>query len=118
MRVITINIGPTDVSGDATAYGDAVVLGAVYAVQLIDGDFDDYVDITITSEQESLSIPILTSANFNTDQIVYPRVLESLNTDASALTTHAMPLAVGRIKAVVAQGGDTKSGAAKLYIIE
>ena len=104
-------------SGDGSQTANAA-LGALYAVQLIDGDFADGVDVTITAEQGDLSIALLTKANFNTDQIVYPRVLEALNTDGSALATYSMPLVVGTPKVVIAQGGSTKSGSFILYIIE
>lgn len=92
--------------------------GLLYAVQCVDGDFADGVDLTLTAEQGELSIALLTVANFNTDIIYYPRVLENLNTDGSALTTHDCPLVVGKVKAVVASGGATKSGSFILYIKE
>lgn len=111
-----INI-TTAADGTFTGYGDAAV-GLVYAVQLVDGTLDDGVDVTITSEHADLSIPILVKADFNTDQMVYPRVLQALNTDGSALTTHAFPLCFGRPKVVIAQGGNAKTGAVVLYLME
>jgi len=111
-----INI-TTATDGSCTAYGEAAV-GLVYAVQLVDGTLADGVDVTVTCEEESLSIPILVKADFNTDQIVYPRVLQALNTDGTALTTHTQPLCYGRPKVVIAQGGAVATGAVILYIIE
>jgi hypothetical protein len=109
----------TDASGDVTAYSDGVPGGGfLYAVQLIDGNLADGVDITLTAEHADLSIPLYVKADFNTDQIVYPRVLQALNTDGTALTTHTMPLIVGRVKAVVAQGGNVTTGAIVLYIAD
>lgn len=116
MRVITISL-TTDASGDATAYANAVA-GTVYAVQLVDGTFDDGVDITLTAENEDLSMPILVAADWNSDKMVYPRVLQNLNTDGTALTTHCEPLVYGRLKAVIAQGGNAKTGKVKVYIRE
>lgn len=107
----------TDASGDGSDITNAV-LGLLYAVQLVDGNFDDGVDITLTAEQGDLSIPLLVQANFNSDQMVYPRVLESLNTDGTALATHAMPIVVGRPKALVAAGGNVKTGTFILYILD
>ena len=107
----------TNSSGDGSGF-DTSALGILYAVQLVDGDFADGVDVTITSEQGDLSFPLLTQANFNTDQIVYPRVLQALNTDGTALATHTLPLVVGRPKVVVAQGGNTKSGSFIFYILD
>jgi hypothetical protein len=109
----------TDASGDVTGYSDSVAGGGfLYAVQLVDGTFDDGVDITLTAEHADLSIPLLVAADWNTDKMVYPRVLQNLNTDGTALTTHTMPLVVGRIKAVVAQGGNAKTGAVICYIVD
>lgn len=107
----------TATDGSGTAYGEAAV-GLVYAIQLVDGDLADGVDVTITSEVEGLSIPIFVKADFNSDQMVYPRVLEALNTDGTALSTHAMPVCYGLPKVVLAQGGAVKSGSFVLYILE
>jgi hypothetical protein len=116
MRKIRVDV-TTNGSGAATAYGESAA-GLVYAVQLVDGTFDDGVDVTVTAEHADLSIPILVKADFNTDQMVYPRVLQALNTDGTALSTHALPLFYGRAKVVIAQGGATKTGAVVLYILE
>lgn len=107
----------TDSSGAATVTSEEAVIGRVHAVQLVDGDLADGVDITLTAEEGDLSIPIYSKTDWNTDQMVYPRAVQALNTDGSALTTHDLVLAVGQIKAVIAQGGDTKSGRVKVYLI-
>jgi len=117
MREIILAVS-VDGSGDGTTTTTESVLGIVYAVQLVDGDFADGVDITLTCEQGDLSIPVLVKANFNSDQMVYPRVAEALNTDGSALATYAYPLANGYLKAVVAQGGVSKSGTFRVYVLE
>jgi hypothetical protein len=106
----------TAADGSATTQAADVYIGLLYAVQLVDGTFDDGVDLTLTCEQGDLSIPLLTKADWNTDQMVYPRVLEALNTDGTALTTHTMPILSGKPKAVIAQGGNVKTGAVILYI--
>lgn len=118
MKQIRVDL-TTNGSGAATGFGKSLAgIGTVYAVQLVDGTFDDGVDVTVTFENSDLSIPVLVKADFNTDQIVYPRVLQALNTDGTALTTHCEPLAFGRPKVVIAQGGDTKTGSVVLYIRE
>lgn len=106
----------TDSAGAASVTSEDKYLGMLYAVQLIDGDLADGVDLTLTCEQGDLSIPLLTIADFNTDQMQYPRVLETLNTAGSALTTHTRPIVNGYLKAVLAQGGDVKTGAVIVYI--
>lgn len=116
MKRIRIDL-TSDTGGAATGYGDAAS-GSLFAVQLVDGNFDDGVDLTLTSENSDLAIPLLTAADWNSDKMVYPRVLQNLNTDGTALTTHCEPLVYGRIKAVIAQGGATKTGAVVLYVRE
>lgn len=85
---------------------------------MVDGTFDDGVDITLTCEQGEMSIPVFAKSNFNSDSIAYPRVLEQLATDGTNLTTHCEPLVFGKVKATVAQGGNAKTGAFILYIRE
>jgi hypothetical protein len=116
MKRIRIPI-TTATDGSATAYGDAAV-GVLYAVQLVDGTLADGVDLTLTCETDDLSMPLLSYANFNADGMAYPRVLESLNTDGTALSTHCMPAVYGRPKAVIASGGSVASGAVVLFVIE
>ena len=116
MRRVRVNL-TTDTAGAATAFGESAI-GAVYAIQLVDGDFADGVDVTVTSEHEDLSIPLLVKADFNSDQMVYPRVLQALNTDGTALSTHCEPLCYGKVKVVIAQGGSVKTGAVIVYLRE
>mgnify|MGYP000036959505 CR=1 FL=1 len=116
MRAIKLTL-TTDASGNATVTAERV-FGRVYAVQLVDGTFDDGVDLTLTCENLDLSIPILAKLNFNTDQMVYPRVACALNTDGTALTVYDMPLAAGDLKAVIAQGGNAKSGSVIVFLLE
>jgi hypothetical protein len=116
MQRIPISV-TTATDGTGTGYGSAVAgAGKVYAVQLVDGDFADGVDVTITFEEQNYSYPVLVKADFNSDQIVYPRVLEALNTDGTALATHCKPVAFGRPKVVIAQGGSVKSGSFVIYV--
>jgi hypothetical protein len=116
MVIIKLDV-TTDASGNGSATGNGVN-GVVFAVQCVDGTFDDGVDVDITWEQGDLSVPILSKDDFNTDSIYYPRVLEALNTDGSALSTHCMPIICGTPKATIAQGGNTKSGTFNLYVID
>ena len=107
-----------DGSSDALTNLVPSAMGLLYAVQLVDGSFDNGVDLVLTSEQGDLSVPLLSKENFDTDQMVYPRVLEALSTDGTSLSTHAMPLVAGKPKAVVANGGNAKTGTFILYILE
>lgn len=118
MKRIVIPI-TTDGSGDATVRASDSAVGLLFAVQLVDGTFADGVDLTLTCEKEDISIPLLTIANFNSDQMVYPRVLKNLNTDGSTISgQYEFPLVYGTPKAVIAQGGNAASGKVVLYIME
>jgi hypothetical protein len=46
-------------------------------------------------------------------------VLKNLNTDGTTISgQYEMPLFFGYAKAVIAQGGDTKTGAVVCYVLE
>jgi hypothetical protein len=118
MKKIRLDV-TTDTAGDGTSnLGPVPGGGFIYAVQCIDGDLADGVDLTLTAETGDVSISVLTVANFNSDRIYYPRVLECLNTDGTDLTTHGYPIAIGNLKAVVAAGGSVKTGAFVVYVGE
>lgn len=116
MEIIRLDL-TTDAGGAATVTDNRIVYGLLFAAQLVDGDLADGVDLTLTCENTDLSIPLLTVANFNTDSLYYPRVLQNLNTDGTALTTHTLPLVAGKIKAVLAAGGNTKTGSVICFIL-
>lgn len=116
MRTMKLT-GTTESDGSLTVWG-AALTGALYAVQWIDGDMADGVDATLTCENSDGTIPLLVEANYNTDHMTYPRVAEALNTDASALTSHTMPVVSGRPKLVIANGGAAHTGGCILYIVE
>src|SRR5258706_6596742 len=119
MKRIRVSPITTDASGNASVLqSTGSVLGLLYAVQLVDGTFDDGVDVTITAEQGELSIPLFAMSNFNVDLMKFPRVSENSATDGTDLTSACMPLVAGNIKVVIAQGGNVKTGAVILYIID
>ena len=115
MKRLIIDV-TTDSDGDGTGYSQSV-LGLLYAVQLVMGTFDAGVDLVLTCEGSS-SIPLLTIDNFNTTQILYPRVVETDATDGGDETTKTMPLVAGRILATIADGGDTETGTIIAYVLE
>jgi hypothetical protein len=110
--------GTCDASGDLTVLGEQAVKGLLHSIQLIDGDFADGVDITVTCENSGMSIPVYIKANFNTDAMVYPRVLESANTDGAATTNYTFITLAGVPKMVVAQGGNAVAGGCILYYFD
>lgn len=105
----------TNGSGDATAYTDDPVFGEVESIAYVKTDYANGVDFTITGETTGLSL--WTDTDVNASETVFPRVVANLNTDGSALTTHApIVLAGERVKVVVAQGGATKSGTFRIIV--
>lgn len=101
--------------GSATAYTDGPVWGWVASIGYVKTDFTDGVDFTITGETSAVSL--WTDTNINASEIVYPRVLENLNTSGAALTTHTpIVLAGERISIVIASGGSAKVGTFKIIV--
>ncbi|MCW3837820.1 hypothetical protein ACFQ1E_17380 [Sphingomonas canadensis] len=108
----------TDASGDATAYSP-YISGKLHSIQYVkpgSGYFDDGVDFTITSENTGLTL--WTESNVNATKHCFPRAASHSTAGVAALyasggTAVTAPIALGRdrVKLVVAQGGNTKTGA-------
>lgn len=111
----------TDGSGDATVYltvgTNRKLSGQVHAICYEPGTIVIGADLTITGE--TTAVPILVKADAGTSNVWYhPRVIPNKNTDGAAFTDVAADIHVvdERIKVVVAQGGDTKTGTITVYI--
>lgn len=110
----------TDASGDVTGYTPAVtgrVLGVIYTKT----DFTDGVDITVSTETTLQTVVTLT--NQNSSVKVYPRSPVQDETGANALHAaggtslrDAIYAVSERIKVVVAQGGNAKTGAVTVIV--
>lgn len=103
----------TDNSGGATVYLGAgeSIRGWIELIKYLPGSLDTGADLTITGDESGT--PILTIANAGTSNVFwYPRALPNAVADGAAGTipAHRIPLFEDRIKVVVAQGGDTKTG--------
>jgi hypothetical protein len=110
----------TNASGAATGYTDRVT-GRVLAVVYTKADFANGVDFTITAE--ATAEPILTLTDQNASGVFYPRLGVHGSTGAALLyaaggTAVCEPVAVAndRVKVVVAQGGDTKTGTVTVIV--
>ena len=120
MRRITLS-WTTDASGDATVYGSDAVLGEVFAVDYLPGTTDTGATFTLTCEG-SVTNTIVAKTTAGTANIrFYPRIVVNGNTDGAALTGTAggdrtPALAAGRLKAVIASGGNALSGSAIVYV--
>lgn len=97
----------TDASGDATVYSP-VITGAISQIRYVKTDFADGVDFAITLEATGESV--WAESNVNASATRAPRQA-SHGTDGTANGgTEFIAAANDRVKIVVAQGGDTKTG--------
>jgi hypothetical protein len=103
----------TDAGGNATVYLGSVLRGYLVSLIYRPGTILTGADLTVTAEISGA--PILTKANLGTDNsYLYPRALptnaNSLTGPLGTVPSERIPLVKERIKVVVAQGGDTKTG--------
>lgn len=110
----------TDASGDGTGY-TPVVAGLVRAIRYVKNDYDNGVDVTITCDVSGQAI--LTWTDQNSSDTSYPQAASNSVADAAALYAAGgtavnvpIPVAAERIKIVVAQGGNVKSGTFHVYV--
>ena len=106
----------TDGSGNATAYGKTVT-GEVCAIDYLPGDTATGATVSVYDEPSGgFTHTLLVKATAGTANLrFYPRELVHKAEDGAALTGTAggdrtEPLAAGKIKVVIASGGDTKTG--------
>lgn len=103
----------TDASGDATVYSEPVN-GLLSSIAYVKTDFADGVDFTITEQETGRTL--WTESDVNASATRAPRQATHSELGVASLYA-AAGLAVqdriavsGRIKIVVANGGDTKTG--------
>lgn len=78
-------------------------------------------DVTVASGGTSPNAPALTYlsvSNANTDGWFHPRVLENLNTDGTALTTHAVMPVADKVTVTIAQANDGDSVDVWLVVVK
>lgn len=98
----------TNASGAVTAYTPEIT-GRIAAVIYTKGNFDNGADFTITAEATGQSL--WTDTDVNASETVYPVAAANLGTGAaSTLTEVPIFVANDRVKVVVAQGGNAKTG--------
>lgn len=104
----------TDASGDAIGY-TPVVTGRIATIRYVKNNYEDTVDFTVTAEATGESI--WAESNVTASATRAPRQAVYSTAGAAALyaaggTAVLTPIAVAkdRIKIVVAQGGNAKSG--------
>lgn len=110
----------TEADGSATAYCE-VVSGRLLAVVYTKSDFDNGVDFTITGERYGQAI--LTLTDRNTSGVFYPRSQVHGPTGtglvfaaAGEIVADTIPLWEDRVKIVIAQGGNVKTGTISILV--
>jgi hypothetical protein len=101
----------TDPDGDATVYSTENITGRIHSIRYVKTDYADGVDITVTGKDTGT--PVWADTDVNASVTVYPVAAAVLATDgaASTLTEVGIYLANEPLQIVVANGGDTKTGA-------
>ena len=104
----------TDASGDCTAYSD-VVTGTLSQIRYVKTDFDNGIDFTVTAEATGESI--WAESDVNASATRAPRQathtvagVASLYAAVGQAVNDSIAVANDRIKIVVAQGGNVKTG--------
>lgn len=114
IRKFTIPL-TTNGSGACTAYS-AYLSGFIQAIQYVKTDFADGVDFTVTAEATGEAI--WSATDQNSAVIVRPRAathstagVASVYASGGTAVNDRIALGRDRVKVVIAQGGDTKTGA-------
>jgi hypothetical protein len=104
----------TVADGSATAYS-GIVNGRLSAIRYVKTDYANGVDFAITSERTGATL--WAEDNVNASKTCYPRAgthdtagVAALYAAAGTAVNDAIVLVNDRVKIVIAQGGDTKSG--------
>lgn len=115
----------TDASGDATVYSSSDVRGRIHSIQYVPSgtaEFANTVDFTITGEDTGIAI--LSQTDVSAAFTLFPRAAThdtsgnaSLYAAAGEPVEDHIAVSQERVKIVVAQGGDTKSGAFYLTVL-
>ena len=116
--------GATDASGDAVINAVKTIAGEIVAIAWIDGDLANNVTGVISTQGSPASQTIMSigAAEGDDDAIFDPRAIVH-DEGADVLTGTAggdrtYPLAVGKLRLVIAAGGATKSGGCHVYYRE
>ena len=114
--------GTTDSSGDATAYSQPFS-GKILAVHLDVDSLDAGADTTVSTDGELAAQTVLSRTNSNTNETAYPRTpaQDASGNDVTFDGTNEIYtefVTNGRLKAVIAQGGNAKAFAITALVEE
>lgn len=105
----------TIADGSATAYSTNLT-GRLWAVAYVKTDFATGVDFTITTERENAGV--WTEVNVDATKRVRPRELVDDQVGANIAATYDYILLENdRVKIVIANGGDSKTGTFRIYVV-
>jgi hypothetical protein len=109
----------TDASGDSSATSPNWCMGWLYRMTYIPGTLATGADLTVTSEGP-MSQSLLVKANAGTSNVsFYPLGVSNAANDGTAGTTYDnLQLIDGKIKLVVAQGGNVTTGTLIVYYFD
>jgi hypothetical protein len=116
--------GTTAADGSLTVLSEASYNAKLYSVVWIDGDLADGVDavLSVTNTDVGIDATLLTLTDANSDATYYPRYLQHGEAGAALTGTaggdRTQAPVVGKLKLVVASGGDAKTGGAVVYLCE
>lgn len=100
----------TAADGSATVYTPDGITGRIQSITYVKGNFDNGADFAITLEDTGESL--WTQSDVNASATVYPVQKANLGGTgvASTITEVPMVAANDRVKIVIAQGGNAKTG--------
>ncbi len=117
----TILYGTTDGSGDLTVNAESTIMGEIVAIAWIDGALANNHTAVISTQGSDASQVIMTigAAEGDNDAVFYPRhIIHDEGADVLTGTAggdRALPLAVGKLRMVIASGGATAAGGCHVY---
>ena len=113
--------GTTDAAGAAVINTNSVARGKIHSIVAAVGTLANTADITITTPDEVVSQTILNLTNQADNVVVRPKVLATLNTGGALTATgniYTEYSVFSRLKATIAQGGDTLGFVIDVYVEE
>lgn len=112
----------TDSGGDATANDTLSIVGRLVAIEYAIGTLDATttdVTVSVQSTESAVALTLLTLTNVTASSMYYVRHLAHGEAGAALTGTaggdRVAPVLNGTLRAVVAQGGNAKTGAVIVY---
>jgi hypothetical protein len=111
-------IATTDADGDATATSEASYNSKLYAVGWIVGDYAEGVDavLSVVNTDTGVEQTLLTLTDADANKVYYPRELVHTNAGVAIDGEIDLPVCVGKLKLVVDDGGNAKTGGVVVYL--